>query len=116
MYYHHKYAILWAYGTMDHAQALVNIKVDRALKDTMVILVPNLVGNGVTVHIIKCLKYVMVDLRNHRGMSKNGFHIVQRKVVRDPLVSEHGKKGNHGLPKQQVPKTAYQKKMISTLV
>ncbi|GJT63802.1 hypothetical protein Tco_1015282 [Tanacetum coccineum] len=39
-----------------------------------------------------------------------------RKVVHDPLVSENGTKCNHGLPKQQMPKSAYQNKTISTLV
>lgn len=42
-----------SWGHMDYAQALVDIRVDRALKDTMIISVPNLIGNGVTMHTIK---------------------------------------------------------------
>nr|GEV73021.1 hypothetical protein [Tanacetum cinerariifolium] len=49
-------------------------------------------------------------------MSNDGFHTFQRNVVRDPLVNENGTKCNHGLPKQQVPKSAYQNKTISTPV
>nr|GEW70818.1 hypothetical protein [Tanacetum cinerariifolium] len=75
-----------SWGRIDYARALVDIRADRALKDTMVILVSNRVGNGVTMHNIKveyewkplrCVTYlvhghddvqcpngVIVDLRN----------------------------------------------------
>ncbi|GJT35325.1 hypothetical protein Tco_0925744 [Tanacetum coccineum] len=89
VYYHHKDASL---GHMNYARALVDIRDDRALEDTMVISVPTLVGNGVTMHTIK------------------------RMFVHDPLISKHGTGGTHSLPKQQVPKFAYQRKTTSTLV
>ncbi|GJW21919.1 hypothetical protein Tco_0032541 [Tanacetum coccineum] len=37
----------------DHARALIYLRADRALKDTLVISVPRLDGNGVMMHIIK---------------------------------------------------------------
>ncbi|GKE13260.1 hypothetical protein Tco_1416811, partial [Tanacetum coccineum] len=40
---------------MDYARALADIQADRALKDPMVISVPNSDGNGVTMHTIKIL-------------------------------------------------------------
>ncbi|GKB53390.1 hypothetical protein Tco_0904143 [Tanacetum coccineum] len=61
----------------DYTRAFVDIKGDRALKDTMVISIPTIIGNGVMMHTIK------------GEMSNDGFQIVQRKVVRSPLVSEH---------------------------
>ncbi|GKB07676.1 hypothetical protein Tco_0835960 [Tanacetum coccineum] len=70
-------------GRMDYAHALVDIRVDQALKDTMVISVPNLVGNG-------CPKRVMADLMKLRGTYNDGFQTVQMKVVCDPIVSKHG--------------------------
>ncbi|GJY96092.1 zinc knuckle CX2CX4HX4C containing protein, partial [Tanacetum coccineum] len=74
VYYHHVYAIL---VRIDYARAFVDIKGDRALKDTMVISIPTIIRNGVMMHTIK------------GEMSNDGFQIVQRKVVRSPLVSEH---------------------------
>ncbi|GKF13912.1 transcription factor MYB39-like protein, partial [Tanacetum coccineum] len=53
-----------SWGRMDYARTLVDIRVDRALKDTM------------------CPKRVIVDLRNlgkHRGTLLDGFQTVQRK-------------------------------------
>nr|GEV31642.1 hypothetical protein [Tanacetum cinerariifolium] len=81
-----------SWGRMDYARALVDIRVDRAFKDTMVFFVPNPDGNGVTMHTI------------------------ERKGVRAPHVSKHSTGGNYSLPKQRVPKSAYQKKTNSTLV
>ncbi|GKE84813.1 zinc knuckle CX2CX4HX4C containing protein, partial [Tanacetum coccineum] len=123
------------------ARALVDIRVDRALKDTMVISVPNSNGNSITTHTIKveyewkpsrcetclvfghddaqCPKRVIDNLRNLRkrgGTSNDGFQIVQRKGVRAPLVIKHRTRGHHSLPKQQVPKPVYQKKMTSILM
>nr|GEU61595.1 putative polyprotein [Tanacetum cinerariifolium] len=85
VYYNHMCKIL---GRMHYARALVDIRVDLALKETMVILVPNPVDNGVTMYTIKveyewkpsrcgtslvfghddtqCPKRVVVDLRNLR--------------------------------------------------
>ncbi|GJY01623.1 reverse transcriptase domain-containing protein [Tanacetum coccineum] len=80
------------------------IMVGRALKDTMIISVPNLIGNGVTMHTIK------------GETSNDGFQTIQRKDSRGPLGSKQGTIGNHSLSKQQMPKSAYQKKMTSTLV
>nr|GEW63348.1 hypothetical protein [Tanacetum cinerariifolium] len=56
---------------------------------------------------INCLTLFVIELA--------GF-VKTWKVVRDPLVSENGTKCNHGLPKQQVPKSAYKNKTISTPV
>ncbi|GKA89206.1 zinc knuckle CX2CX4HX4C containing protein [Tanacetum coccineum] len=42
-----------SWGRMDYAQTLIDIRIDQALKDTMIILVPNLIGNGVTMHTSK---------------------------------------------------------------
>ncbi|GJR64331.1 hypothetical protein Tco_0010396 [Tanacetum coccineum] len=42
-----------SWGRMGYARALIDIRADRALKDTMVILVPNLIRNGVIMHTIK---------------------------------------------------------------
>nr|GEX25497.1 hypothetical protein [Tanacetum cinerariifolium] len=98
----------WLIRRMDYARALVDIRVNRALKDTMVISVLN-----------PCPKRVITDLRNLRkqgGMSNDSFQPVQRKSVRDPFVSKHGTGANHSLPMQQVPKSAYPKKTASTLM
>ncbi|GJU00546.1 putative ribonuclease H-like domain-containing protein [Tanacetum coccineum] len=38
---------------MDYARALVDIRAHRTLKDTMVVSVPDLIGNGVMMHTIK---------------------------------------------------------------
>ncbi|GJW38080.1 probable indole-3-pyruvate monooxygenase YUCCA10 [Tanacetum coccineum] len=64
------------------------IMVDRALKNTMVISIPNLIGNGVTMHTTKCPKRVMADLRKQGGTSNDGFQTVQMKDSRDPLSSK----------------------------
>ncbi|GKE92051.1 reverse transcriptase domain-containing protein, partial [Tanacetum coccineum] len=128
-------------GHMDYARVLVDIRAGRALKDTMVISVPNPTSNGVTMHTIKleyewkpprcgtclvfghddaqCPKRVIADLRNLRkqgGTSNDGFQTVQRNGVRDPLVSKHGSRGDISIPKQHVPKSVYQKKTTSTPV
>ncbi|GJU42072.1 hypothetical protein Tco_1195029 [Tanacetum coccineum] len=42
-----------SWGRMDYARALVDIRVDRSLKDTMVISILNPIRNGVTMHTIK---------------------------------------------------------------
>ncbi|GJY08825.1 probable indole-3-pyruvate monooxygenase YUCCA10 [Tanacetum coccineum] len=127
-----------SWGRMDYARALVDIRADRVLKDTMMISVPTPVGNGVMIHTIKveyewkpsrygtclvfghddaqCPKHVIADLRNSRkqeGTSYDGFQTVQKNVVCDPIVSKHGTRGNHSLPKQLVRKSAYQKKTTS---
>nr|GEU38861.1 putative ribonuclease H protein At1g65750 family [Tanacetum cinerariifolium] len=81
---------LQSWGHIDYAQALVDIQADRALKDRMVISVPNPDSNGVTMHTIK--------------------------GVPTPHVGKHGTRGNHSLRKEQVPKSAYQIKMNSTSV
>ncbi|GJT05975.1 reverse transcriptase domain-containing protein [Tanacetum coccineum] len=94
--------------------------VDRALKDTMVISIPNPIGNGVTMHTIKveyewkpprcgtclvfghddmqCPKRVMVDLRKQGGTSNDGFQTVQRKAFCGPLVSKQGTGEDNGKP------------------
>ncbi|GJT09612.1 JmjC domain-containing protein [Tanacetum coccineum] len=54
--------------------------VDCALKDTMVISIPNRNGNG-------CPKRVIADLRKQGGTSNDGFQTVQRKDVRGPLTT-----------------------------
>nr|GEV35361.1 hypothetical protein [Tanacetum cinerariifolium] len=64
-----------SWGRMDYARALVDIRVDLALKDTMVILVPNPVDNGVTVYTIK------------------EFEKAGRKGVRALNVNKHGMGG-----------------------
>ncbi|GJY74296.1 hypothetical protein Tco_0478727 [Tanacetum coccineum] len=94
--------VMQSLGRMDYARALVDIRAHRALKDTIVISIPNPIGNGVTMH--KCPKRVIADLRNLRKQGEtfnDGFQTVQRKSVRDPLVNKHGTGGNHSLPKQQ---------------
>ncbi|GKB97877.1 hypothetical protein Tco_0984014 [Tanacetum coccineum] len=77
-------------GCVDHARALVDIRADRALKDTMVISVHNPVGNG-------CPKRIIVDLRNlgkHTRTYNDGFKLLRGRV----------------------PKSAFQKKTNSTPV
>nr|GEV32949.1 reverse transcriptase domain-containing protein [Tanacetum cinerariifolium] len=76
---------------------------------------PSAIANHIYA-ILKCPKCVIVDLRKQGGTSNDGFQVVQKKGVRDPLVSKHGTEGNHSLPKQQVPESAYQKKTTSTPV
>ncbi|GJS15198.1 hypothetical protein Tco_0409670 [Tanacetum coccineum] len=79
------YAIL---GRMDYARALVDIRVGRALKDTMMILVPFPVF---CYDDTQCPKRVIADLRNLRkqgGMSNDGFQIIQRNDDRGHLVSK----------------------------
>ncbi|GJZ70327.1 hypothetical protein Tco_0633877 [Tanacetum coccineum] len=82
------YAILRG---MDYARALVDIRVGRALKDTMMISVPS----PVFCHDdTQCPKRVIANLRNlrkHGGMSNDGFQIVQRNDDRDHLVSKIGR-------------------------
>ncbi|GJW23637.1 reverse transcriptase domain-containing protein [Tanacetum coccineum] len=109
----------------------------RAPKNTLVIFIPNPIGNGVTMHTIKveyewkpsrygtCLvfghdgmqypKRVITDLRKHGGTSNDGFQSFQNKDFHGPLVIKHGTGGNHSLPKEQVPKSAY-RKTTSTLM
>nr|GEV87960.1 hypothetical protein [Tanacetum cinerariifolium] len=90
------FVLVWIkfHGGMDYVRALVDIRVDRALIETMVISIPNSIGNGVSMHTIK-------NLRKHGGTSNDGFQTGQRKCIYDPLVSKHRTKGNHSLPKQQ---------------
>ncbi|GKA46331.1 hypothetical protein Tco_0739214 [Tanacetum coccineum] len=56
----------------------------------------------------------MADLRKQGGTSNDGFQTVQRKDFRGPLGSKKGTVGNHNLPEQHMPKSAYQKKTTST--
>ncbi|GKC89226.1 hypothetical protein Tco_1149875 [Tanacetum coccineum] len=93
-----------SWGCMDYARCLVDIWADRALKESMVISVPNTHENGVTLHTIKveyewkpprcgiCLvfghyentaKCVITDLRKQVGTSHDGFQILTWK----PLLS-----------------------------
>ncbi|GJZ83230.1 zinc knuckle CX2CX4HX4C containing protein [Tanacetum coccineum] len=91
----------------------------RAPKNTLVIFIPNPIGNGVTMHTIKveyewkpsrygtCLvfghdemqypKRVITDLRKHRGTSNDGFQSFQNKDFHGPLVIKHGT-GDNGKP------------------
>ncbi|GJZ02446.1 hypothetical protein Tco_0520407 [Tanacetum coccineum] len=102
VYYHHMYANL---GRMDYVRPLVGTRADRALKDTVVISVPDPIGNGVMMHTIK-----------QGGTSNDGFQSFKMKDFRGPLGSKKGTVGNHNLPKQQMPKYACQKKTTSTPV
>nr|GEX55436.1 hypothetical protein [Tanacetum cinerariifolium] len=77
---------------MDYARSLVDIRAGRAFKNTMVILVPNLVGNGVMMHTIN--REYEWNPRDVGGTSNDGFQTIQRKGVRDPLVSKHGTRDN----------------------
>ncbi|GJT08387.1 hypothetical protein Tco_0842849 [Tanacetum coccineum] len=82
--------------TANGLSGLVDIRADRALKDTMVILVANSVGNGVTMHTIK-VEYEWKPLicGTYVGEKSNdGFQTIQRKDVRDPLVSKHRTRDN----------------------
>nr|GEW29831.1 hypothetical protein [Tanacetum cinerariifolium] len=65
---------------------------------------------------IQCTKRVMADLRKQGGNSNDGFRHVQKMAFCGPLISKYGTGDNHSLPKQQVPKFAYQKKTTSTTV
>nr|GEW53985.1 hypothetical protein [Tanacetum cinerariifolium] len=67
----------------------------------------------------QCPKRIIVEFRNlrkHGRTSNDDVQTVQRKGVRDPLVSKHGTRGDISIPKQQVPKSVYQKKTTSTRV
>ncbi|GJS37353.1 hypothetical protein Tco_0535735 [Tanacetum coccineum] len=85
-----------SWGCMDYAQAWVDIRVDRALKDTTVNSILNPIGNGVMMHTIK-VEY-------------------EWKAFCGPLISKQRTGGNHSLPNQQMSKSAYQKKTTSTRV
>ncbi|GJZ88466.1 hypothetical protein Tco_0660248 [Tanacetum coccineum] len=79
------------WGRMDYARALVDIRVDRALKDTMVISVPNPVGNCVTVHTIRvqwewkpsrcgtCLVFSHDDIKWHNRVMAD----LRKKIMRN---------------------------------
>nr|GEW51498.1 hypothetical protein [Tanacetum cinerariifolium] len=58
----------------------------------------------------------MVDLRKHGGTSNDGFQTVEMKYFRGPHGSKKGTVGNHNLPKQEMLKSAFQKKATSTPV
>nr|GEY03158.1 hypothetical protein [Tanacetum cinerariifolium] len=67
----------------------------------------------------QCPKRIIVELRNlgKQGQTSNDdVQTVQRKGVRDPLVSKHDTRGDISIPKQHVPKSVYQKKTTSTPV
>ncbi|GJU89006.1 hypothetical protein Tco_1301429 [Tanacetum coccineum] len=68
-----------SWGRMDYARALVDIRVDRAIKDSMVISILNLIGNGVTMHTIK-----------QGGTSNDSFQTVQKMAFCGPLVNKQG--------------------------
>nr|GEV20330.1 hypothetical protein [Tanacetum cinerariifolium] len=53
----------------------------------------------------------LVDIRAHRALKDT-----MRKDFRGPLSSKKGTVGNHNIPKQQMPKSVYQKKTTSTPV
>nr|GEW32620.1 hypothetical protein [Tanacetum cinerariifolium] len=88
-------------GRMYCTRALIDVRADRALKETMVISIPNPNGNGVTMHTIK----VEYECKPPRCGTCLDF--------RDPLSSKKGTVGIHNLPKQHM---AYQKKTTSTSV
>ncbi|GJV52562.1 hypothetical protein Tco_1448303 [Tanacetum coccineum] len=95
MYNNHMYAIL---GRMDYVRALVDIRVGRALMDTMMSSVPFPVF---CYDDTQCPKRVIADLRNlrnQRGMSNDVFQSVQRNDDHDHLVGKIGREeGNEKL-------------------
>lgn len=42
-----------SWGRLDFARALIDIRADRALKDTLVIVIPNVDGTGTTLHKVR---------------------------------------------------------------
>nr|GEX51409.1 reverse transcriptase domain-containing protein [Tanacetum cinerariifolium] len=89
-------------GRMDFARALIDIRDNRALQDTMVISIPNLDGNGTT---------------------HDGSQTVTMKTLRGPPTSKQGRGVGHNQPKKHGFKYVFQKKsdgnsssMASTLV
>ncbi|GKD92602.1 hypothetical protein Tco_1372439 [Tanacetum coccineum] len=61
----------------------VHTRADGALKNIMVISVPNLIGNG-------CPKCGMADLRKQGGTSNHGFQTIQRKDFHGPFGHKKG--------------------------
>ncbi|GJY05207.1 hypothetical protein Tco_0371147 [Tanacetum coccineum] len=98
VYCHHMYAIFEVYGL---CMSFGDIRADQALKNIMVISVPNLIRNGVTMHTI--------NVEYEWKPSRCGTHLV---FGHDDM----GTISNHSLTKQQMPKSTYQKKKASTLV
>ncbi|GKD96032.1 hypothetical protein Tco_1379929 [Tanacetum coccineum] len=69
-----------SWGRIGYAHVLVDIRADRALKDTMF------------------SKRVMADLRKHKGTFNDGFQTIQRKDFCGPLGSKKGMVGRYRKP------------------
>ncbi|GJV01313.1 zinc knuckle CX2CX4HX4C containing protein [Tanacetum coccineum] len=82
-------------GRMNYTRALIDVRADRALKDTMVIFIPNPNGNG-------CPKRVMADLRKQRGTSNDALEANNEKPM-DDLIDDTQKKMK--APHKKAPKT-----------
>ncbi|GJZ05447.1 hypothetical protein Tco_0538722 [Tanacetum coccineum] len=108
---------------MNYAQALIDLRADRVLKDTLVIYVPRLDGNGFMMHIdrveydwkplrcgtclvfghddVLCPTRVITELKNKDATSHDGFQTRYRKVFRGLVAREHEGKININHPTKQ---------------
>ncbi|PWA55372.1 zinc knuckle CX2CX4HX4C [Artemisia annua] len=111
-----------SWGRMDYVWALIDIKVDRALRDTMVILVRGLVEmdlhcillrwNMSGIHCdcgtclvidhedILCPERVIIELKRQVGTSHDRFQTRQRKAFRGSFASDQEAKVDRNHPKK----------------
>nr|GEV73399.1 zinc finger, CCHC-type [Tanacetum cinerariifolium] len=93
---------------INYTRALVDISIDRTLKEAIVISVPNLDGNGVTLQ-----GGILMEAPKKIRTSHDGFQIVPTKIFCGPLANKRGMGADRNLPKKQV-NSAFQKKSVGT--
>nr|GEX69484.1 hypothetical protein [Tanacetum cinerariifolium] len=81
-------------GRMDYARVLVDIRADRALKDTMVISIMNPIGNGCPKRVLADLSSMEERLMMVSKLSKGSVFVVLVLANRGRKVVEEAKHRN----------------------